>query len=110
MPKNPNKTKRLGQILICQQIPKFKIIKLFLIKFKIRIPQLISNILLKPRSLNQIRNRFSGHVKSDTISLSKNILSFMTKVNLNNGNETKLDIFPWDIFKSDSIAFFIEIY
>ena len=27
----------------------------------------------------------------------------MTKVNLNNGNETKSDIFPWDIFKSDSI-------
>ena len=23
----------------------------------------------------------------------------MTKVNPNNGNETKLDIFPWDIFK-----------
>ena len=29
----------------------------------------------------------------------------MTKVNLNNGNETKSDIFPWDIFKSDSISF-----
>ena len=27
----------------------------------------------------------------------------MTKVNPNNGNETKLDIFPWDIFKSDFI-------
>ena len=27
----------------------------------------------------------------------------MTKVNTNNGNETKLDIFPWDIFKSDII-------
>ena len=25
----------------------------------------------------------------------------MTKVNLNNGNETKSDIFSWDIFKSD---------
>ena len=24
----------------------------------------------------------------------------MTKVNPNNGNETKSDIFPWDIFKS----------
>ena len=30
----------------------------------------------------------------------------MTNVNLNNGNETKPDIFPWDIFKSDSISFF----
>ena len=25
----------------------------------------------------------------------------MTKVNLNNENETKSDIFPWDTFKSD---------
>ena len=31
------------------------------------------------------------------------ILSFMTKVNPNNGNETKSDIFHWDIFKSDII-------
>ena len=31
------------------------------------------------------------------------LLSFMTKVNLNNGNETKSDIFLWDIFKSDII-------
>ena len=30
----------------------------------------------------------------------------MTKVNLNNGNETKWEIFPWDIFKPDSISFF----
>ena len=30
-------------------------------------------------------------------------LSFVTKVNLNNGNEAKSDIFPWDIFKSDII-------
>ena len=27
----------------------------------------------------------------------------MTKVNPNNGNETKSNIFPWDIFKSDTI-------
>ena len=27
----------------------------------------------------------------------------MTKVNRNNGNETKLDIFPWDVFKCDII-------
>ena len=26
----------------------------------------------------------------------------MTKVNLNNENETKSDIFTWDIFKSDA--------
>ena len=34
----------------------------------------------------------------------------MTKVNPNNGNETKSDIFPWDIFKSDTISFFIKNY
>ena len=27
----------------------------------------------------------------------------MTKVNQKHGNETKSDIFPWDIFKSDVI-------
>ena len=30
-------------------------------------------------------------------------LSFMTKVNPNNGNKIKSDIFPWDIFKYDII-------
>ena len=28
----------------------------------------------------------------------------MTKVNLNNKNETKSDTFPWDVFKSNSIS------
>ena len=30
------------------------------------------------------------------------ILSFMTKVNPNNGYEAKSDIFPWDMLKSDT--------
>ena len=34
----------------------------------------------------------------------------MTKVNPNNGNETKSDIFPRNIFKCDTISFFIKIY
>ena len=29
----------------------------------------------------------------------------MTKLSTNNGNETKSDIFPWDIFNSDVIFF-----
>ena len=29
----------------------------------------------------------------------------MTKMNPNNGNETKSDSFPWDIFKSDIMYF-----
>ena len=32
----------------------------------------------------------------------------MTKVKPNNGNETKSDVFSWDIFKSDSIFFFCQ--
>ena len=34
----------------------------------------------------------------------------MTKVNPNNGNETKSDIFPWDMFTSDTISFFVKNY
>ena len=34
----------------------------------------------------------------------------MAKVNVNNRTETKSDIFPWDIFKSDNISFFMKIY
>ena len=33
----------------------------------------------------------------------------MSKVNPNNGNETKSDIFPWKIFKSDTILFYQKI-
>ena len=32
----------------------------------------------------------------------------MTKVNSNNGNETKSDIFPWVIFKSDIIFHWLQ--
>ena len=35
-------------------------------------------------------------------------ISFMIKVYLKNENETKSDIFPWDIFKSDSRYFFFK--
>ena len=55
------------------------------------------------------------------LSLTKNIkifqwllkskfLSFTTKVKANNGNETKSDIFPWDIFKFDTISFLSQRY
>ena len=33
----------------------------------------------------------------------------MTKLHPNNGNETKSDIFPWGIFKSDVITFYQKI-
>ena len=44
-----------------------------------------------------------------TLSKSR-FLSFITKVNPNNGNETKAAIFPWNIFKSDVIHFFVKKY
>ena len=34
----------------------------------------------------------------------------MTKVNPNNGNKTKSDILPRDIFKSDNYSFFNQKY
>ena len=34
----------------------------------------------------------------------------MTKFNRKKRNETESDIFPWDIFKSDTISFFIKTY
>ena len=34
----------------------------------------------------------------------------MTEVNPNKRNETKSNIFPWDIFKSDNKSFFIKKY
>ena len=39
------------------------------------------------------------------MTLKIEISHFMTKVDPNNGNETKSDILPWDIFKSDVIFF-----
>ena len=33
----------------------------------------------------------------------------MTKVKPSNGNETKSDIFPWDIFKSDNMSLLSKI-
>ena len=60
MPKNVNKIKKPDQILIRQQIPKFKKIS---IRFKIGISQLIAKILLKQRRLKQIRHSLIGHNK-----------------------------------------------
>ena len=34
----------------------------------------------------------------------------MIKVNLNNGNETKSNIFSWDIFKFDTVSIFMKKY
>ena len=48
--------------------------------------------------------------KKSSISMRTLIFQFcMAKMNPNNGNETKSDIFPWNIFKPD-IPFFIKKY
>ena len=51
------------RILIWQQIPLLKNAKLFQIKFKIRISQLIYKIVHKPRSLNQIKHYLTEHIQ-----------------------------------------------
>ena len=64
MPKNTNKTKKTGTNLDLTSdslIEKYWTIS---IKFKIRISQLIAKILLKQRSLNQIRHCLTGHIQS----------------------------------------------
>ena len=47
-------------------------------------------------------------IKVFQLFLKSKFLSFMPKVNPNNGNETKSDFFPWGIFKSDAISFFVK--
>ena len=52
----------------------------------------------------------SKHIKVFQWLSKSEFLSFITKVYPNNEKETKLDIFLYDIFKSDIISFFIKIY
>ena len=60
---------------------------------------------------NQIWHNFlSKNIKLFQWSSKLKFLIFMKNVNWNNGNETKSDIFPLDIFKSDTISFFIKKY
>ena len=59
MPKNTNKTKNTGTnfgLATDFLIEKYQAISM---KFKIRISQLIATVLLKQRSLNQIRHSFT---------------------------------------------------
>ena len=52
----------------------------------------------------------SKNVKVFQWLLESKFLSFITKVNSNNENETKSDIFSWDIFKSDIIFHWSQKY
>ena len=67
MPKNTNKAKKTGQILI----EKYEIIST---KFKTRISQLIAKINSKQRRLNQIRHFLTG--QNHHFFSSKNIKVF----------------------------------
>ena len=82
-----------------------------------------SNLWLKwakTMKMKQNQQFFHGPYSSLTpcLSLLRNIkvlqwlskskfLSFMTKVSLNNGKETKRGIFSWVIFKPDTMSFFL---
>ena len=50
----------------------------------------------------------TNYVKVLQCLLKLKFLNFTTKVDPNNGNETKWDIFTWDIFKSDTITFLLN--
>ena len=76
------------------------------------ISQLIAKILLTQRNLNQIRHSLTGHIQvwhHVLIKSKSKFLSFLTKVNPDNGNETKPNIFVTNIFKSDAIFFYQKI-
>ena len=72
--KKKQKTKKLTQTLIWQQILQLK--KTIFIKFEIHISQLTVNMLLKKRSFNQIRHCLAGHNPIWHHFLSTNIKVF----------------------------------
>ena len=64
-----------------------------------------NQILFDKRKSNLTSFFLSKNVKVFYWLWKSKFLSFMTKVSLNNGNETKPDISPWVICKSDTISF-----
>ena len=90
--------------------------------FKFEISQFYTN-WTQATEMNQNQTSSHGTYSNLTpcLSLSRNIKilqwlsklkfnSFITKVNPNNGNKTKSDILPRDIFKSDNYSFFYQKY
>ena len=70
MPKNTNKTKNTGTTFGLATdflIEKYQAISM---KFKIRISQLITTVLLKQRSLNQIRHNFTHIIPASVLTES----------------------------------------
>ena len=88
--------------------------------FQFEISQFYTN-WTQTMEMNQNQTSSHGTYSNLTpcLSLSRNIKilqwlsklkfnSFITKVNPNNGNKTKSDILPRDIFKSDNYSFFLS--
>ena len=46
--------------------------------------------------------------KKLSVTLKSKLLYFMTKVNPNNGNETKSEVFSWDMLKSNIIFHWLQ--
>ena len=68
MPKNTNKTKNTGTIFGLATdfvIEKYQAISM---KFKIRISQLITTVLLKQQSLNQLRHSFTHIILASVLT------------------------------------------
>ena len=53
---------------------------------------------------------FIKKYQSISVTSKSKFLGFMFEVNPNNGNETKSGIVSWDIFKYDTISFFVKKY
>ena len=79
-------------------------------KFKIRLSQLSSKILIEQGSLNQIRHCLTGHNQIWHHFLSKKYFNDFENQNFSVlwWNEIKSDIFSWYILKSDAISFLWE--
>ena len=62
------------------------------------------------RYLNLTAHLFLSNILKYFNDSNSELLSFMTRANPKNENETKPNIFQWDIFTSYNIYFFIKIY
>ena len=104
----------MGNIQICQNIFFYQNTLKYFNDFQNRHFSVLWLKWTQTMEKKQNQTFFHGTYSNLTLFLSKHIkvfqwlskltfLNFMTKMNPNNGNETKSDIFPRDIFKSDIV-------
>ena len=113
MPKNTNKTKNRGKFwfgikfLNWKKLNYFNEVKnLYFSTFSQNCTQTTkvkTNQTLFDRTNSNLRSLFLIKKIVFQWLLKLNSLGFMSRVNPNNRNETKPDIFSWDIFKSQII-------